>query len=364
MIFRMVLALVAALTSLQAGLPEAARYSQRSGETALIVWQDGRIVFERQANGGQPANLFSITKSLAAAGVLRAVRGGVLRLDERVSDTFTGWKSDPQKRRITVRELLAQTSGLATGYEQLYSRNLRDKNARALDLPVVVPPGERFSYGPSHYEVLAALLAAKSPPAISWLTVPFTGVKPDDVRRDRSGQVYFSAGARLSGRQLLDLGQLVRRKGWVAIFPIIPSRLMKEAVTGSAANSMYGLGFWLNLNAGKTAAVERDVEEAIGAGLNRGAWARSCLSRSAPPDLVAMVGSRGQRVYVIPSRQRTDRIRSTEEIINRAAQRNAGGEFRRTPSPHFRKILFVVMLGQFGQFGDMLTVSGAFLPRC
>lgn len=303
MIFRTALAVVAAATCSYAGIPEAARYSQRSGETALIVWQDGRVVFERQANGGEPANLFSITKSLAAVGVLRAVRGGVLRLDERVSDTFTGWKSDPRKRKITVRELLAQTSGLAAGYEQLYSRNLRDKNARALALPAVAPPGESFSYGPSHYEVLAALLAAKSPPAASWLTVPFTGVKPDDLRRDRSGQVYFSAGARLSGRQLLDLGQLVRRKGWVAIFPLIPSRLMKEAVTGSAANSMYGLGFWLNRNAEKSAVVERDVEEAIGAGLSREAWARSCLSLRAPPDLVAMVGSRGQRVYIIPSRR-------------------------------------------------------------
>lgn len=302
MIFRAVLALVFVAVCSHAGLPDAARYSQRAGESALLVWQDGRVIFDRQAKGGADANIFSITKSLAALGTLRAVGRGVLLLDEPVSDTLTAWKSDLRKSRITVRELLAQTSGLATGYEELYSRGVRDKDALVLKLPAVAPPGETFAYGPSHFEVLAALLAQKSPPAASWLSLPFTGVKPVDLRRDRTGHGYFSAGTRLTARQLLALGQLVQRKGWTGIFPIIPSRLIQEATTGSAANSMYGLGLWLNHNALKPVAVERDVEEAIGAGLGRAQWAHSCLSRQAPADLIAMVGSRGQRVYIIPSR--------------------------------------------------------------
>jgi uncharacterized protein (DUF934 family) len=31
-------------------------------------------------------------------------------------------------------------------------------------------------------------------------------------------------------------------------------------------------------------------------------WRDGCLSRTAPSDLVAMIGTRGQRVYVVPSR--------------------------------------------------------------
>lgn len=303
MIFRAVLALVFATGWSHAGLPEAARYSQQAGESALLVWQDGRVIFDRQARQGAEADVFSITKSLAVLGTLHAVGRGALRLDEPVSDTLTGWKSDPRKSRITVRQLLAQTSGLATGYHELYTPGVRDKNAISGKLPAVSPPGESFAYGPSHFEALAALLEKKAPPATAWLNLPFTGLRPAGLRRDRHGQPYFSAGARLTARQLLDLGHLVRRNGWSGIFPIIPSRLIKEAATGSRANPMYGLGLWLNHNARQTGTLERDVEEAIGAGLGRAGWSRSCLSRHAPPDLVAMVGSRGQRVYVIPSRQ-------------------------------------------------------------
>jgi CubicO group peptidase (beta-lactamase class C family) len=304
LIGRAFLVLLAAVVCARGDVAEAARYSRRNGESALLVWKNGRIVFERQANGGADANIFSITKSLAALGTLQAVARGALRLDDRVSETFPAWKSDPRKARITVRQLLAQTSGLATGFEELYGRGVRDKNAAALKLPAVAAPGERFAYGPSHYEALAALAARHNPPPpASWLTVPLTGAKPADLRRDRLGQPYFSAGARLTARQLLALGQLVRRQGWVAVFPVLPSSLMREATQGTAANAMYGLGFWLNQNAGHSAVVERDIEEAIGAGLSPSQWKSSCLSRQAPPDLVAMVGSRGQRVYVVPSRR-------------------------------------------------------------
>jgi CubicO group peptidase (beta-lactamase class C family) len=304
LILRTLAALVfVSVLPVRADLTAAAKYSQRRAESALIVWQNGRIVLNRQAREGAPANIFSITKSLAALGTLHAVGRGVLRLDERVSDTLTEWKADPHKRRITVRELLSQTSGLSPGYETLYARGVRDKSALVLKLPAVAAPGDRFAYGPSHYEALAALLARKVPPAETWLTIPFTGVHPAGLRRDRSGQPFFSAGARLSPRQLLDLGHFVRRNGWAFIFPVVPSPLIKEAATGSPANPMYGLGLWLNHQAIHSSAVERDVEEALAAGLGRAAWSRSCLSRHAPPDLVAMVGSRGQRVYIVPSRR-------------------------------------------------------------
>ncbi len=287
-------------------LEEAARYSAQRGERALLVWQNGRLSLERYSVA-EPSNrehIFSITKSLCALGAFAAIGRKLLQLDEPASLTLTEWQNDPQKRRITLRDLLNQTSGLSPGFEDLYAANVRNKNQRALNLPMTAPAGEKFAYGPSHYEVLEALMARKlGEPPLAWIeraVLGPLGIRPGGWRRDRLGNPYFSAGAQVSARNLLAAGHLVRRKGWRWIFPLVPSSLVREASLGSRANPIYGLGFWLNRLATENNAVEIDVEEAISA---RTDWNHLCLSRSAPVDMVAMVGSRGQRVYVSSSRR-------------------------------------------------------------
>jgi CubicO group peptidase (beta-lactamase class C family) len=293
-------------TQIFASTDDAARYSAGHGERALLVWQNGRLQIERyQAGGsrGKTENVYSITKSLCALGTFTAISRNVLKLDEPASLTLTEWRNDPRKRLITVRDLLNQTSGLSPGFEEIYSTNLRNKERAALKLPVVSTPGEAFAYGPSHYEALEALMArklARSP--LTWIDAALfgpLGIKPGPWRRDQLGNPYFSAGAHLSARDLLAAGQVVRRKGWNRILSRVRSSLLLNASTGSSANPMYGLGFWLNLNAARKDALECDVEEAIE--LSQAPWERSCLSKRAPSDLIAMVGSHGQRVYISPS---------------------------------------------------------------
>jgi CubicO group peptidase (beta-lactamase class C family) len=310
--FRPIGAVIASLLFICVGgralgdIETAARYSAQRGERALLVWENGQLIFERYSTP-EPSNrehIFSITKSLCALGAFAAMRGKLSQLDEPVSLTITEWQNHPQKRRITVRDLLNQTSGLSPGFEALYSANVRDKNQMALNLPLTASPGEKFAYGPSHYEILEIFMARKmTEPSLSWMERALfgpLGIRPGNWRRDRVGNPYFSAGAQVSARDLLAVGHLVRRKGWHWIFPLIPPSLVREASVGSAANPIYGLGFWLNRLATENNAVEIDVEEAISA---RADWKHACLSRSAPADLIAMVGSRGQRVYVSSSRK-------------------------------------------------------------
>ena len=287
-------------------LEAAAGYSAQRGERALLIWQNGRLVLERYSQR-EPSNgehIFSITKSLCALGAFAAIGRRLPQLDDPVSLTLNEWQNHPQKRKITVRDLLDQTSGLSPGFEALYGANVRDKNQRALNLPLTAPPGEKFAYGPSHYEVLEFFMARKlGEPPLTWMERALfgpLGIRPGGWRRDRLGNPYFSAGAQVSARNLLAIGHLVRRKGWHWIFPLVPSSLVRQASFGSAANPIYGLGFWLNRLATENNAVEIDVEEAISA---RADWKHACLSRSAPADMIAMVGSRGQRIYVSSSRK-------------------------------------------------------------
>ena len=284
----------------------AARYSAAHGERALLVWQKGRLRVERYGAGASRykiENVYSITKSLCALGTFTAIGHNLLKLDEPASLTLTEWRSDPRKSRITVRDLLNQTSGLSPGFSQIYSASLRNKEKAALGLPIVSLPGEAFAYGPSHYEALETLMARKlQKQPLVWMNGELfspLGIKLGAWRRDRLGNPYFSAGAQLSARDLLVAGRALKQEGMGRAVSRVPTSLIRTASAGSSANPMYGLGFWLNRRASDEDAIECDVEEAISA--RRSPWMRSCMSRRAPSDLVAMVGSHGQRVYVSPS---------------------------------------------------------------
>src|SRR5215471_4863331 len=86
----------------------AAKYSESRRGSAMLAMQNGRTIFEHYANGGSANKrwpIFSGTKSFWGIAALAAVQNGVFRLDDRVSDTITEWKSDPRKSQVIVRQL-------------------------------------------------------------------------------------------------------------------------------------------------------------------------------------------------------------------------------------------------------------------
>jgi CubicO group peptidase (beta-lactamase class C family) len=288
-------------------------YSRKCGGQALVVLRAGRTIHESYANGGAPTRRFpvmSITKNLAALAILAARAERLLSLDEPVANTIPDWRDRPDKDRITIRELLNQTSGLASGYDAIYARGIRDKNRAATSLPLVARPGRLFDYAPSNYELLEEILRRKLAPRgtdpLAYLTSRILrplGISPDpEWRRDRAGNPFFSAGAKLTARELAKVGEFVRTRGRVWIFPALPAAAFEGAFTGSRANSMYGFSFWLNANAA-LGADPISIEGTLGAERSDAAWRGSCISSVAPRDLVAMVGSGGSRCYVVPSRK-------------------------------------------------------------
>lgn len=267
-----------------AGFEEAAAVSRRQGGHLLLVWENGveRSALEKGWTVDVAQPVFSITKSLTALAWLHRF-GPERKVDER----------------LTAEHLLSQTSGLDPGYAALYRKNLSDVREAAIGLRRLTPPGREFVYGPAHFERLgAAFPSSEAASEFAWRQL---GIVSAGWRRDKKGQPFCSTGACLSARELVVLGRVLLengRRGWARVIP--PDR-MRRALRGSAANPAYGLGFWLNSNASRSDAREEDVERAIS--YEKIDWARFALSRTAPADLVAMVGSRGQRVYVVPSRR-------------------------------------------------------------
>jgi len=271
------------------GLEKAAAYSAAHGETSLLVWRGGRVVYERGARNVVPPRVFSITKSLVSIGVFRDARTGGLSLGQPAGHEAA--------RGVSLADLLNQTSGLPSAHREFYSEGLKNKEPVLRRLKRT-GNGGTFVYGPSHWEVLAEeILLRRGTSLDGWLRKFVPGAGPAAVarwRRDGTGRLFFSTGARMEARDLLPAGREVLtgmgRGKW-------PAEVRAMLANGTEANRMYALGFWLNRGSR-----EIDVEAALGRDQSAEFWREGCLSRPAPRDLLAMIGTRGQRVYVVPSR--------------------------------------------------------------
>ena len=292
-------------------LQEAAEYSASRGGFSLLVRQGGRLVFEQHANGSTeqtPHKIYSGTKAFWAVATLVAAEDGLLRLDERASDTIGEWRDDPRRRDITIRELLNFTSGLDPNFH-LHSRTVADRNAAALKTSMVATHGTRFTYGPSHGQVLCELLGRKLEPRgetpfryLRRTVLDPLAIGETEYRRDQKGNPLVATGFKLTAREWAKFGALLLGRGTYQGKVVVPGRWIDELLRGSRANPSFGLGLWLNRNAAAPAARERDIEEMLERPWQQLDWNGVCLCRDAPVDLVAAIGSGYQRLFVIPSR--------------------------------------------------------------
>jgi len=292
------------------GVEQARAYSARHGGISLLIIQGGRVVMEDYPNGGaanRANKIYSGTKSFFCLAALIACQEGLFRLDDPVSSVIHEWKSDPARQKITIRELMNFTSGLGASF-QLHSDKVPDRNAAALRVPLVAGRGEAFTYGPSHGQVLCEVLKRKlsargeSPYSYvkSRILDPL-GIGEIEYRKDQMGAPLVASGFRLTARQWARFGMMLLGGGSFRGRKIVSPDLLAEALCGSRANPMFGFGLWINQAAKKNGVREEDIEEELEAGWSDQRWSGACISRIAPPDLVAAVGSENQRLYVIPS---------------------------------------------------------------
>ena len=284
----------------------AAKYFEKTGGVSMLVMQNDHIVFEHYAHRGMVNGrwpIFSGTKSFWGIAALCAVRDGLIKLDDRVAETITEWKSDPRKSQITIRQLLNQTDGIEAA-PHLHSMSIRDRDAIAVRLPFLAQPGSRFIYGPSHFQIFCELLRRKlgDRSVTSYLNQNVTGplgLVSLEFKKDARGNPLLASGFELTAREWARLGELVLGKGNYHGRQIVPSSLLRQAFIGSSANPSYGLTFWLNREAPR--ANEIDIEKEIDLPWERARWTNICICRSAPPDMVVGLGSNYQRLFVIPS---------------------------------------------------------------
>jgi CubicO group peptidase (beta-lactamase class C family) len=284
----------------------AAKYSESERGISMLVMQNGRTIFEHYANGGRRDErwpIFSGTKSFWGIAGLCAVRDGLIKLDDRVSDTITEWKDQPAKSQITIRQLLNQTDGIQPA-SHLQSASIRDRNSMAIRLPAIAEPGSVFAYGPSHLQIFSELLRRKlnGRSTIDYIksrVLDRLGLNHLEYKEDQRRNPLPATGFKLTAREWARFGALVLGRGSYHARQIVPANLLQEAFVGSTPNPSYGLTFWLNRQAPDGR--EIDMEGELDLPWQRASWDSVCVCKAAPPDMVVALGSDRQRLFIIPS---------------------------------------------------------------
>jgi len=282
----------------------AAAYSRSAHGISVLVMRRGEIVFEDYAPGWQdkPHELASGTKSFAGVMAVCAVQDGLLKLDEKVSDTVTEWKTDPRKSQVTIRQLLSLCSGIEggeNGAPPMYRRAVVLAEATA-------DPGTRFSYGPNPVPMLRR---ADAPQAGASQRIRRSLSQTPHPRSHRTQSRHLGQGPR--GQSAHPLGRGPHRARMGEVWRVHPSgREMAGQGTdpggaapgvlrASSAKSNYGLTFWL---------MGQGIEGTeAGDGVPLPAKARRVLEERQqigfhpPEDTVAAMGKGKQRCYIIPS---------------------------------------------------------------
>ena len=259
----------------------AADYLESVNGHAMLVYEDGKLVFERYLKGyqaTQPHLLASGTKSFSGFMAVAAQEDGLLKLDEKVSDTLTEWKELPAKQDITIRQLLSLSSGIAGGG----IGNVPSYKEAVAQAEVTGPPGTRFQYGPVPYQVFGELMrrkllaSGKAKDPLDYLQKRlFTpiGMKYELWREDGDQMPHLPSGAYFTAREWAKFGLLILNGGSWEGRQIVKPESLAECFKPAPANPTYGMTFW------------------------------KARPTDPIPDLVMAAGKGKQKLYIIPSQK-------------------------------------------------------------
>ncbi|MGW0178741.1 serine hydrolase domain-containing protein [Nocardia sp. NPDC003345] len=236
--------------------------------------------------GHLPWNVWSVTKSVVSLLSGMAAGRGLLDIDAPIDRYLPPGLGDQERRAITVRNLLTETSGMRTGVvtEGITGAIPIDPNSavQALGVPLDHEPGTVFTYSQRTVDLLSYVLElALGEPLQEFaqreLFTPLGIARGDWYwARDRTGHTYGYAHLLIPPDDLAKLGLLVANGGNWNGRQLVPADYLARATAPSPTNPCYGYLFW------------------TGAGCAENA---SFL----PPDTYAMAGAGMQNVFVMPS---------------------------------------------------------------
>ncbi len=259
---------VARADNLSAAIEQFLQEQDRLGAVtnALLVQRGGVQQFQyygAEFGAGTPGQLYSVSKSILALGIVAAAEQSLLKLD----DSICRWievPDNPDLCSVRLLDLLTMSSGLdwqespseislsSDATELMYGRGSLDTLSFVSSRKVVQVPGSVFNYSSGDSTLLSAVLQkvtnGKVREFFQRAVFSKIGIMSPIWEEDRAGNVIGAASLFLTAPELAKIGQLMLGNGAGAYGRVLSEEsvrlLLSPAIVSTA--QAYGLSWWLN----------------------------------------------------------------------------------------------------------------------
>jgi CubicO group peptidase (beta-lactamase class C family) len=246
----------------QEALAELLAAAEASYTTAMALLHDGELVGEwRRGDGNEPIETMSVTKVALNLIIGRLITLRQLdSIDTPVHHFYPQWADDQQRAAITIRHLLAHSSGIDRGQPAGPIYQSGDFVAFALNAPLEFEPGTQLVYSNNATNLLGGVIAQiVGKPLEDFLAEDLFGVMGIEEfawAPDPAGNPQGMAGLRLTAADLVKLGQLALDRGdWQGEQLIDAAWFEQSFQPGSEHSQRVGLIWFL----------DRDEDRLVGA---------------------------------------------------------------------------------------------------
>ena len=235
---------------------------------SLLVSLGDTVVVERYFRGTRattPANMKSASKAVISGLVGIAIdRKLIPGVDASIAPYFPdllGPSADPQKRKITIEDLLTMRAGLESTSMRNYGAWVQSANwvRYVLTRRLTGTPGVDMIYSTGDYHLLSAILT-KTSGMSTWALARETLARPIGITlaawpQDPQG-IYFGGNEMLmTPRQMVAFGELYLHRGRANGRQIVPAAWVDASFVprgrSNWSEQLFGYGWWIRQMAGR-----------------------------------------------------------------------------------------------------------------
>jgi CubicO group peptidase (beta-lactamase class C family) len=227
------------------------KWAEDNGADSFVVSVDGKLVIEWYSGGkSRKIESMSATKSIVSLAVgLLLDQKKIRSLDQPLSDFFHEWKDVEKKKDISIRHILAHTSGIQCDptTQKIYASP--DFVKFALESELESDPGAKWKYNNKAINLIPALVQRAADQRMDKfleerLFAPL-GIKEFSWSRDRAGNPHGMSGLQIHAADLEKIGRMVLDGGLWEGKRIVSKAWIEESMKPIPQFAGYGLSWWL-----------------------------------------------------------------------------------------------------------------------